>query len=106
MKENPAEYPSIHLSLSFPHPSHRHRCTLIVPPQAGQVQRSRSDLTNARIPSFRIASRFSIMLMPYFVRYRWSRFRSRWQGKSTQLKQNFPFFSSQLKIRQSRIVFR
>ena len=45
-----------------------------MPPQSLQVQHYRSDFTNARMPSFSIASRFSIMLMQYFLWYRSSQY--------------------------------
>ena len=39
-----------------------------MPPHSGQAHLARSRLTKARMPEERILSRFSAMLMPYFVR--------------------------------------
>ena len=48
--------------------------------------------TNSLIPNFLMFSRFSIMLIPYFVLYLLSRFFSLVQGYFSHLKQNLVFF--------------
>lgn len=52
------------------------------------------------MPWSRMNSRFSISLIPYFVRYRRSRCRSRSHGNSVQSKQNGPVRRSHRRIRQ------
>jgi hypothetical protein len=64
----------------------------------------RSAATNFRIPPSRMYSRFSISLMPYFVRYRLSRRRSRSQGNSGQWQQNLPVRLLQMRMWQETMV--
>jgi len=55
--------------LDVPQFKHSGRCIQIKSPQAVQTHRVFSFLMNCLIPIFSICIRFSIMLMPYFVRY-------------------------------------
>jgi len=78
------------------------RCTQIVPPQLLQCHRSFSFFANCSKPMILILSRFSSMLILYFVRYRLSSCFSFVQGYFGQSKQNFE--SNLFTISQFRII--
>jgi hypothetical protein len=85
-----------------PHPGQWGRWTHRSSPHAGHVHFVRSASTKRRIPTFRMAVKLPIMLIPYRVRYRLSKFLSRRQGNAGQAKQNRPVRFSHRRIRQSR----
>ena len=78
--------------------------TQSVLPQPGQVHLDVSLATKLRSPSASIFLRLSIMLMPYFVRYRLSRRLKRSHGKLAQSVQKFPPLSGHNLILQAKRV--
>jgi len=94
-----------HLSASWRHMRPQTRqdslWTQIVAPHLGHDHFTFSLSTKARSPSPAIALRFSIMLIPYFVRYRLSRCLRRSQGKTAQSEHISPRIEPQFLILHS-----